>query len=78
MFADLCAVIFPASMSTLQYATLIISAAAQKSLALLQEVIFGALALLMMIGAWAIALVYREMIAPLQLKLVESRATIER
>jgi signal transduction histidine kinase len=53
-------------------------AAAQKSLALLQEVIFGALALLMMIGAWAIALVYREMIAPLQLKLVESRATIER
>ena len=53
-------------------------AAAQKSLALLQEIIFGALALLMMIGAWAIALVYREMIAPLQLKLVESRATIER
>ena len=51
---------------------------AQKSLALLQEIIFGALALLMMIGAWAIALVYREMIAPLQLKLVESRATIER
>jgi signal transduction histidine kinase len=53
-------------------------AAAQKSLALLQEVIFGALALLIMIGAWAIWLVYREMIAPLQLKLVESRATIER
>jgi signal transduction histidine kinase len=51
---------------------------AQKSLALLQEIIFGALALLMMIGAWAIALVYREMIAPLQLKLVESRDTIER
>ena len=53
-------------------------AAAQKSLALLQEIIFGALALLMIIGAWAIALVYREMIAPLQLKLVESRAMIER
>jgi hypothetical protein len=53
-------------------------AAAQKSLALLQEVIFGALALLIVIGAWAIALVYREMIAPLQLKLVESRATIVR
>ena len=32
----------------------------------------------MMIGAWAIAVVYREMIAPLHLKLVESRATIER
>src|SRR5205823_8248814 len=44
---------------------------AQKSLALLQEVIFGALGLLMLIGACAIALVYREMIAPLQLKLVE-------
>lgn len=52
--------------------------AAQKSLALLQEIIFGALALLMILGAWAIALVYREMIAPLQLKLVESHATIER
>jgi len=52
--------------------------AAEKSLALLQEVIFGALALLLIFGAWAIALVYREMIAPLQRKLVESRATIER
>jgi signal transduction histidine kinase len=53
-------------------------AGAQKSLALLQGIIFGALALLMGIGAWAIAVVYREMIAPLQLKLVESRVTIER
>jgi signal transduction histidine kinase len=52
--------------------------AAEKSLALLQEVIFGALALLLILGAWAIALVYREMIAPLQRKLVETRATIER
>jgi signal transduction histidine kinase len=52
--------------------------AAQKSLTLLQEVIFGALAPLLIIGAWAIALVYREMIAPLQRKLIESRATIER
>jgi signal transduction histidine kinase len=52
--------------------------AAQKSLTLLGEVIFGALALLLIIGMWAIALVYREMIAPLQLELVESRATIER
>jgi len=51
---------------------------AQKSLALLQEVIFGALALLLLLGGWAIALVYREMIAPLQRKLLESRATIER
>jgi signal transduction histidine kinase len=52
--------------------------ATQKSLALLQEIIFGALALLIILGGWAIALVCREMIAPLQLKLVESRATIER
>jgi signal transduction histidine kinase len=52
--------------------------AAQKSLAILQEIIFGALALLLTIGVWAIAVVYREMIAPLQLKLVESWATIER
>jgi signal transduction histidine kinase len=52
--------------------------AAQKSLGLLQGIVFGALGLLMILGAWAIALVYREMIAPLQLKLVESRATIER
>jgi signal transduction histidine kinase len=52
--------------------------AAEKSLALLQEVIFGALALLLILAAWAVAVVYREMIAPLQRKLVESRATIER
>jgi signal transduction histidine kinase len=52
--------------------------AAQKSLTLLQEVIFGALVLLLILGAWAATLVYREMIAPLQLKLVENRATIER
>jgi signal transduction histidine kinase len=52
--------------------------AAQKSLTLLQEVIFGALLLLLILGAWAAALVYREMIAPLRLKLVEHRATIER
>jgi signal transduction histidine kinase len=52
--------------------------AAQKSLGRLQAIIFGALAFLIIIGAWAIALVYRELIAPLQLKLVESRATVER
>jgi len=51
---------------------------AQNSLARLQEVNFGALALLLLLGGWAIALVYREMIAPLQRKLVESRARIER
>ena len=51
----------------------------QKSLTLLQQVIFTALVLLMILGAWAItAIIYREMIAPMRLKLVESRLTIER
>jgi signal transduction histidine kinase len=52
--------------------------ASQKSLSLLQQVIFVALLLLLLLSAWAIATVYREMIAPLRLKLVESRATIDR
>jgi signal transduction histidine kinase len=52
--------------------------ASQKSLTLLQQVTFTALVLLMVLSAWAITIVYREMIAPLRLKLVESRATIER
>jgi signal transduction histidine kinase len=52
--------------------------ASQKSLTLLQQVTFTALVLLMVVSAWAITIVYREMIAPLRLKLVESRATIER
>jgi signal transduction histidine kinase len=52
--------------------------ASQKSLTLLQQVIFAALVLLMSLSAWAIATVYREMIAPLRLKLVETRATIDR
>ncbi len=50
----------------------------QKSLTLLQQVIFTALVLLMILGAWAITIIYREMIAPMRLKLVESRLTIER
>jgi phosphoglycerate-specific signal transduction histidine kinase len=52
--------------------------ASQRSLTLLQQVIFAALGLLMSLSAWVVATVYREMIAPLRLKLVESRATIER
>jgi signal transduction histidine kinase len=50
----------------------------QKALTLLQQVIFTALVLLMILSAWAITIVYREMIAPMRLKLVESRLTIER
>ena len=52
--------------------------ASQKALTLLQQVIFTALVLLMILSAWAITIVYREMIAPMRLKLVESRLTIER
>ncbi len=51
---------------------------AQKSLTLLQEIIFGALGFLILLGAWAVALVYREMIAPLRRKIVEFQAEIER
>jgi signal transduction histidine kinase len=50
----------------------------QKSLTLLQQIIFTALVLLMILGAWAITIIYREMIAPMRLKLVESHLTIER
>jgi signal transduction histidine kinase len=52
--------------------------AAQKSLTVLQGTIFGALLLLLILASWAAILVYREMIAPLQLKLVENRVIIER
>ena len=52
--------------------------ASQKSLTLLQQVIFTALVLLIILSAWAVIIIYREMIAPMRLKLVESRLTIER
>ena len=44
--------------------------ASQKALTLLQQVIFAALVLLMILSACAITIVYREMIAPMRLKLV--------
>jgi signal transduction histidine kinase len=50
----------------------------QRSLTRLQEVVFGALVLLVIFGAWGITIVYRETIAPLRLKLIESRAIMER
>jgi signal transduction histidine kinase len=50
----------------------------QKSLTLLQQIIFTALLLLIILSAWAITIVYGELIAPMRLKLVESRLTIER
>ena len=50
----------------------------QKSVSLLRWVIFGSLALLIGSLIWLFATVYREMIAPLQLQLVQSHAIIER
>ncbi|HYY31688.1 MAG TPA: ATP-binding protein [Chthoniobacterales bacterium] len=50
----------------------------QKSLTFLQLVISVALALLLAVGVWVVTIFYREMIAPLRLKLVESRMVTER
>jgi signal transduction histidine kinase len=50
----------------------------QRSLLLLRTLIFLALSALVLLCAWLGAVVYREMITPLRLKLVESRAIIER
>ena len=53
-------------------------ASTQQSLALLQAVIFTALLALVLLATWAAAVVYREMIAPLRVKLIESQALVER
>jgi signal transduction histidine kinase len=53
-------------------------ASTQQSLALLQVVIFAALLALVLLAAWATAVVYREMIAPLRVKVIESQALVER
>jgi signal transduction histidine kinase len=53
-------------------------ASTQQSLALLQAVIFTALLALVLLAAWAAAVVYRKMIAPLRVKLIESQALVER
>src|SRR5439155_10340713 len=50
----------------------------QSSLTVLQQVIFALLVLLLALGAWLAVVVYREMIAPLRVKLVESQTIIER
>ncbi|MFY9986770.1 MAG: ATP-binding protein [Chthoniobacterales bacterium] len=59
-------------------ATVRLVADSQRSLTLLQRIIFVALALVLALGALVIAIFYREMVAPLQRKLVESRTMIER
>ena len=50
----------------------------QRSLAILRELIFGALFLLLVLVASFAVVVYREMIMPLRMKLVESHAIIQR
>jgi signal transduction histidine kinase len=53
-------------------------AASQKSLAVLQQVIMGALLGLIGAAGWGASVVYRETIAPLRSKLIESQALLER
>lgn len=50
----------------------------QKSLRFLRVLIFSSLFLLLVLGVWLAGVVYREMINPLRIKLVESRAIIDR
>ena len=48
------------------------------SLEILQFILLGALFLLLSTGAWLSVVIYREMIAPLKVQLVESRHLVER
>ena len=50
----------------------------RRTLVFLRTLIFGALFVLLALGVWLAVVVYREMITPLEVKLVESRAIIER
>jgi len=49
-----------------------------KSLDILRFTLLGSLVLLLVAGGWLSVVVYREMIAPLQVQLVESRQLVER
>jgi len=53
-------------------------ASTQRSLTLLQAVVFAALLALVLLAAWAAVFVYREMIAPLRVELIESKALAAR
>jgi len=53
-------------------------ASMQHSLTLLQAVVFAALLTLVLLAAWAAIFVYREMIAPLRVELIESQALAAR
>ncbi|MDQ2658811.1 MAG: hypothetical protein M3Y03_00145, partial [Verrucomicrobiota bacterium] len=50
----------------------------ERSVVILQPVIFGSLLLLALLTAWSARVVYRETIAPLKLKLIETHAIAER
>ncbi len=50
----------------------------RKSVALLQALLFGSLVLLLALGTGLFIIVYRDMIAPLRIKLVQSSVIIER
>ncbi len=50
----------------------------RKSVAQLQGLLFGSLLVLLGLGTWLFIIVYRDMIAPLRIKLVESSVIIER
>ena len=49
-----------------------------QSLEILQALVLGSLILLLVVGAWLSVVVYRDMIAPLKVQLVESRQRLER
>jgi signal transduction histidine kinase len=53
-------------------------ASTRNSLPFLLQLIFGLLLVLLALGAWVAVVVYRDMIAPLRVKLIESHALIER
>jgi signal transduction histidine kinase len=53
-------------------------ATTQRSLTLLQAVVFTALLVLVLLVAWAASVVYRELIAPLRVELIESQALVAR
>jgi signal transduction histidine kinase len=53
-------------------------ASTQQSLSLLQGITFTAMLALVLLVAWAAAVVYHKMIGPLQIKLIESQQLVER
>jgi signal transduction histidine kinase len=50
----------------------------EESVLILQQVIFGALLVLIILTAWAARIIYRDTIAPLKLKLIETHEIAER